>query len=210
MVSNSEYEDTIRTKGKHNAGIKTRDLYNYYISQLKPVDSILGGKTLGSYNISEKLYSEILKEINISIIRLIILDNFEFKLPSGLGKLSMVQRPLKYKLDENGELETKYLSLDYKATKDLWKSDPEAFKNKTKIFHTNEHTNGNRMAYKWSKKNNTVGGLDSYYFLACRQVKRAPSAFLKDPDLKLCFFEGYKRESTYVRVQEIINNKTKC
>jgi hypothetical protein len=182
-----------RTKGKHPADIKTKDLYNYYMSTIIPVESILGGKTKGEYDITEQLYSSILKEINLSIIKTIILENFEFKLPCNLGTLSMKQSPIEYKLDENGELDTKVLSVDYKATRKLWLEDDQARNEKKLIFLTNEHTNGNRMAYWWSKKSARVSGIAVYYFMACRQVKRAPVNYLKNKELGLTFFQKRKK-----------------
>lgn len=182
--------DTKRTEGKYKANVVTKDLYKAYKKNLKPVESITGGSTLGSYDISEKEYSNILKDINLAIVQMVILENFEFKLPYNLGRFSMIQRKITYELDEHGELKTKKLSVDYKATKDLWKSDDDAKLKKILVFHTNEHTDGNRMAYRWSKKGCAVTGLKSYFFLPCRQVKRAPAEYLKNPEYKLCFFEA--------------------
>jgi hypothetical protein len=178
-----------RSAGKKKVDVGNKDLYEFYKSQLKPVESIAGGETLGSYDIKAKLYGEVLRELNSRIFDLIILENFEFKLPYSLGKLSMVQKKVKIKLDENGELKTKNLAVNYKATNELWRNDEEARKNKTLIFHTNEHSDGNRMSYMWSKKGAKCQGLESYYFLACRTIKRKPSKFLSDPDLKLMFYE---------------------
>lgn len=182
-----------RTKGKYLADIKTKDLYKFYMDSITPIESIVGGKTRGEYDIKEKEYSNILKDINSAIIKAIILDNFEFKLPCNLGTLSMKQSPIQYKLDENGELDTGYLTVDYKATRELWAKDEKARLEKKLIFLTNEHTNGNRMSYWWSKSKARVIGIAVYYFVACRQVKRAPVKFLKDKELGLTFFEKKKK-----------------
>lgn len=190
-----------RTEGCRNADIVTHDLYLYYKSQIKPVESITGGETYGSYNITETIYSSILKDLNALIIDAIVLENFEFKLPYRLGVLSMVQKKVPYKLDENGNLMTKYLSVDYKSTKELWRNDSEALRLKSLIFYTNEHTDGNRMAYRWSKKQVGVTGIDSYYFLPCRKMKRRPAELLKE-NKGLCFFEN----TTYKDKMEKIFN----
>lgn len=179
-----------RTEGKYKTDIATKDLYKFYKKNLKPVESITGGLTLGSYDITEKQYSNILKDINLAIVQMVILENFEFKLPYNLGRFSMVQRKITYELDANGDLKTKRLSVDYKSTKDLWEKDEDARLKKILIFHTNEHTNGNRMSYRWSKKGCAVTGLKVYFFLPCRQVKRAPAEYLKNSEYKLCFFEA--------------------
>lgn len=180
-----------RTKGRYLVDVKTKDLYKFYINSISPVESILGGKTKGEYDITEKMYSSIIKDMNLAIINLIILENFEFKMPYNLGTLSMKQSQIKYKLDTNGELNTKFLSADYKATKELWAKDEEARKNRKLIFHTNEHSNGNRMAYWWSKKGAKVSGISVYFFIPCRQVKRAPAKYIKDRELGLNFYTKY-------------------
>lgn len=178
-----------RTSGKHKSDIGTKDLYDYYLRNVPMIESLSGGLTRGSYQMKQSEYCAILKDINISITRLIILENFEFKMPCQLGTVSIKQKPIKYKLDSNGELDTKYLSVDYKALKELWSKDEEARKNKTLVFHTNEHTNGYRMSFWWSRKKCKTKGIHLYYFLPCRQMKRAPASFLKDPDYKLTYFE---------------------
>lgn len=181
-----------RTKGKFKTDVKTKDLYDYYINGITPVESISGkGKTRGEYDITMKEYSSIVKDINLSIIKLIILENFEFKLPCNLGILSMRKAPIKFRLNEDGELDTKVLSANYKATRELWEKDEEARKQKKLIFHTNEHTDGNRMTYWWSKKKAKVSGIAVYFFMPCRQVKRFPAAFIKDRELGLNFYRKY-------------------
>lgn len=185
----TEYQIPKRTAGKNKADIVTKDFYKFYLSQVKPIESISGGTTLGSYKLSSKKHSDILKDINEGIINLIILENFEFKMPFGLGTTSMVQKKVKFRLDHKGELNTKNLAVNYKETIALWNRDENARINKNLIFHTNEHTSGYRMTYYWSKKVSKCSGISAYGFLACREVKRKPAQFLKDPDKKLMFFE---------------------
>jgi len=189
----NELNIPVRTKGKHKTDIKNSDLYKFYRKNIPSIESLSGKITSGSYDIKAKEYSDILKDINDNIINIIILENFELVLPYRLGTLSMKQRVVKFKLDKDGNLNTKNLSVDYKATKELWSNNLEAKNNKTLIFHTNEHTNGNRMSYWWSKKKAFVQGVSAYYFLPCRQVKRKPTEFLKNADNKLLFFETPKK-----------------
>ena len=185
-----KYQPPKRSKGRHISEILTQDLYKEYLAGINPVESITGkGKTLGSYKIKPKKYGDVLKDLNESIIRLIVLENFEYRLPFSLGKISMVQKKVKFKLDSDGNLNTKNLSVDFKATKELWSNDIAARESKQLIFHTNEHTNGCRMAFWWSKKGVKCQGLDVYYFTPCRAMKRSPAKFLKDSDYKLMFFE---------------------
>ena len=196
-----------RGKGKINSDIKALDLYNYYKKNIKPVESLSGGKTLGSFDIKQKDYTKILKDINGSIAKIIVTENFEFKIPCGLGYISMKQKKIDFKLDENGELYTKNLSVDQKATRDLWNSDEESRLKKVLIFHTNEHTNGNRMAYWWSKAKTKTFGLSNYYFRPCRTMSRMPAKYLKDSNYNLMYFEKLTEKDKNIL---IYNNKNKC
>lgn len=180
-----------RTKGKFLTDIKTKDLYNYYMESITPIESIKGGKTRGKYDITQQEYSAIIKDINLAIVKLVILENFEFKIPCNLGTFSVRQAPVRYKLKEDGELNTKILTADFKATRELWLKNEEARKAKKLIFHTNEHTNGNRMTYWWSKKGAKASGIAVYYFQACRQVKRLLKDYIMDKDLGLNFYCKY-------------------
>jgi hypothetical protein len=183
-----------RTSGKTNAHVKAKDIWKNYLKSIKPIESLAGGQTIGSYKLTQKEYSGILKDVNKEIIDAIILENFELKLPCGLGYLSVKQKPLKYELDERDELITKSLSIDYKALKDLWSTDDEAKEKRIKVYHTNENTNGNRMAFFWSKMKSHCFGIKPYYFKPCRDVKRLIASYLKDENLNLSFYINQTRK----------------
>lgn len=193
-----------RTKGKVNSDIKAKDIYDYYLNNIKPVESLAGGKTIGSFKITQKEHNSILKDLNKAIIEIIILENFEFKIPCQLGLLSMQQKPIAYKLDDEGELITKRLAVNYKALRELWSTDEEAKKSKTLVFHVNDNTNGNKMLYFWDKFYSKCFGIRVYYFMASRYMKRLPAKYLKDTELKLGF---YARVTKYDRYNKIQKNK---
>jgi hypothetical protein len=196
-----------RTKGKLNSDIGTPEIYKYYLKRVKPIESLAGGLTTGSYKIKPKEFGKILKDANKAVLDLIVKENFEFKIPCSLGFLSMRQSKVKYKLDNNGELMVRNLSIDFKATKDLWKVDEDAYKARSVVYHTNEHTNGNRMAYWWKKSKRPPFGCKVYYFLPCREMKRRPAKLLKNKELSLMFFE----EQTKAQKNLLIyNNKNRA
>ncbi len=189
-----------RGKSLVKSNTKTKDIYQFYKENLKPIytfkeniEENKENKTLGEYDISSKMFSNILRDINKELIKIMILENFEFKIPYRLGLISLKQKKIKIKLDENGELETKNLSLNFKATKDLWKEDDEAKKNKSLIFYTNEHTNGNKVSWWWSKKGANTLGIKVYYFKPCREMSRSHTPYLKDEKLNLQFYEAPKK-----------------
>mgnify|MGYP003635086132 CR=1 FL=1 len=99
------------------------DYFKYY-------DSIYcEQKTFNAYNVGEKLYKSIIRDFLGEVNDNIIHNNFEFKLPSRLGTLSIKKFKREFKTDENGKIITKF-PVDWKTTKDLWEKNPEAKKNK--------------------------------------------------------------------------------
>jgi len=182
-----------RGEGRLPIDVGTKDLYQFYINRISKIESIKGGKTRGSFEISQTQYSDILKEINSGIVDLMILENFEFKIPCSLGYKSIKQRKIKVKLDLNGNLDKMHLSPNWKATRDLWSKDNDALIAKTVIYHTNEHTNNYKMHYEWSKSGATTTGIGAYYFIVCRDNKRYLGSCLQSNN-KLQFYEPAKKK----------------
>jgi hypothetical protein len=196
-----------RGKGRLSSDITNEDFYKFYLKSVPMIESLGGGMTRGSYQITQTEYIKILEDINKEITRVIITENYEYKLPCSLGRISMKQKPLEYLLDDKGDLKTMKLSVDYKALRELWSNDEEARNNKTLVFHTNDHTNGNRMSWFWSKKGTKCVGLFPYYFIPCRQMKRSLPKILKEENLKLSFFERpLKREQINTNIYNNLNN----
>lgn len=79
-----------------------------------------------------------------------VFDNEEVTLPHNMGSLSVQGIKEKVHFDEEGKI--KGLSPNWRLTKELWEKDPTAKENKKLIFNTNEHTNGIRYKFLWSKK----------------------------------------------------------
>ncbi len=197
-----------RGKGIKKSDTKKKDIYQFYKDNLKPISSILSNEeTIGEYDISSKLHSDILKDIHTGIQEIMILENFEYKIPYSLGLLSLKQKKIKVELNADGELDTNKLKVDYKATRDLWKSDKEAMESKSLIFYTNEHTNGNRMSWWWSKKGAKTLGIGVYYFKPCREMSRIPAKYLKDKSLNLQYFEAPKKLAYMMNPKYINKNK---
>lgn len=71
----------------------------------------------------------------------IINTGSEYTLPFGLGKIYLTKVKCGVSKNKNGTLRINYPK-DYKATNDLWKSDPEAKKNRKFVRHLNRHSDG--------------------------------------------------------------------
>jgi hypothetical protein len=121
--------------------------------------------------IDKQLFAKIAKETNQEIINLIIEKNFEYLMPCNLGILSIKKALAVPRLRKDGKLASN-LTMDYKATRELWLTNPEARALKKKVFNLNEHSNGFRYSFYWSKKESTAMGKSVYMFKTVRANSR--------------------------------------
>ena len=98
-----------------------------------------------------------------------ILDGESVVLPVKSGKIEIIGKKVKPLLID-GKLSG--LAPDWVSTKELWKKDPEAKKNKKLIYHFNEHTNGIRYSIHWYKLYTGARYRSLYAFYAVRTFKR--------------------------------------
>lgn len=158
-------------KGKNSADFTIKDIYKRYINTIEK-------NTI--YDIKQVKFTSILKRFNTEILDLIVLKGYEVKLPM-LGVVRVSGRKVKLKLDENGNLDTSRLPVDYKATKELWSRDLEAAKNKKLIFITNNHTDGYKYFFHWTK--GRVKSISAVSFKLYRHHSRLISKVLKNREV---------------------------
>lgn len=170
-----------RGKNKIKVDFSSPEIYKGYCNSLTDKE--------GLYKVDKTLFTKVLKEANIALLELMMLHNLEFKIPCRLGNISLRKRKLRYKLNKDGTLDKKGLSVNHKLTNELWQNDPEAKKNKVKIYHTNEHYGGYKVNFFWSKRNSLCKGISIVQFKASRYAKRKLSGYLKDSNLSLEFYE---------------------
>jgi len=170
-----------RGKNKIQVDYSSPEIYQSYCESLIDKEGI--------YKVSKTVFTKVLKEANMALLELMMLYNFEFKIPCRLGTMSLRKKKVQYKLKEDGTLDTKGLSVNYKLTNELWNNDPEAKKNRVKIYHTNEHYDGYKVNFYWSKKNSLCKGLSIVQFKSSRYAKRKLNNYLKDTNLSLEFYE---------------------
>jgi ferric iron reductase protein FhuF len=129
--------------------------YPYYkeTCEEKPV-------TLNVYKDIAAMYSQFLIEMMI--------EKHTVSLPHRMGKLLVEGKKITPEFDEDGNI--KNLSIDFHRTNKLWAEDPEAKKNKVKVYHTNNHSGKIRYKIKWSKRN-MVG---SYKWLFAFKLAKHP------------------------------------
>lgn len=139
------------------------------------------------YYIKRSLYNKILKEYYKEISRMIIYENYEYKLPSRLGVICIRKYKPLNKI-ENGELINK-LPVDIGATMKLWNSNEEARKKKILLRHLNKHTDGYVAKFFLIKHTANFKNKSLYNFTATRTNKREVTVALKNPKLKIDYFK---------------------
>ena len=182
-----------QNKGKQKEKIKVNigmgDFYKYYC--LATFKESKGGKNTvhhkSVYNIPRSLYGKVIEFFHSNIVDEIMLDNFEYKIPSRLGTLTIRKRKPKLRFDDNGKL-INTMPIDWKATRELWDEDEECKKQKKLVRHLNEHTNGYVPFWNYSVNTATFKNKSVYKFKPTRTIKRQLSKILKDPNLKINYY----------------------
>jgi len=107
-----------------------------------------------------------------------VLDGDSITLPSKLGPISLQSFKPTIKIEDDGSI--KGLAPDWVKTKALWDRNPTAKENKKLVYHANEHTDGERIKYRWQKMLVNVANKKYYTFKASRNNKRLASAKIKE------------------------------
>ena len=100
-----------------------------------------------------------------------LLNGEEIDLPLKQGTLMVAGRKQQIRVDsETGNI--KGVTVDWKKTLLLWKENPEAKLMKKRIYHFNEHTNGNRYKIFWLNGYANMKNKSLMYFKATRHNSR--------------------------------------
>jgi hypothetical protein len=121
--------------------------------------------------VSLKEYLLIAAEFNQFLISQ-VLKGKEVTLPSNMGTLAIIGRKTKIKFEEGKVLG---LAPDWVRTKQYWLDNPKAKAKKKILFHENNHTDGVRYKFLWSKKRVLVPNKTMYALRLTRANKRAVS-----------------------------------
>lgn len=100
-------------------------------------------------------FKRILEQFNTNLRHLLLEGSEGFKMPYRLGYLQIVKYKPKTYTDKS-------LSVDYKTSKELNK----------KIYHLNEHSDGYKYRFYWSKNTNTIPDVYKYQVQLVRKNKR--------------------------------------
>lgn len=114
-------------------------------------------------------YAKIANAFNKFIIKLIF-EGHEVRLPSKIGITSIRGKYSPLVLDENGEIKSN--NVDFKATNELWEKCPACKEKKQRVFYSNEHSNGVKYVFAWSRKNVIIENKIFYEMTFTRTNKR--------------------------------------
>lgn len=170
-----------KAKIKIHAGLP--DFYKYYKANYKnPV----------TYSV----YAKVIKSLNKKLAQAIIYEGLEVKLPGRLGFLCIIKKKHKLRTDENGNVDTRYLPVDYKKTRELWakiypdKTEEEIKKipNRKRVFLRNTHSSGFIYSWYYNKFTSNAVNKSVYYFKPSRTNQRELAKFVKSDDFKDHYF----------------------
>ena len=141
--------------------------------------------------LSRKSVHEIYKRMFPEIVKLIIFDNLDYRMPCRLGSIRIKKKKASPTINEEGKLDTRKLSINWKKTKSLWEElypgktaeEIKLIKDKPRIKEINEHTNGYRMTWFWDKVTCNIPNQNAYYINLCREADKILSSAVKTNDL---------------------------
>lgn len=175
-------ENKIKTLG-------VNDFYEFYSRTYykEKVGNRMSINKRSRFYVTRTNYCNIISEFNKSMMQEVIYDNFEFILPARMGTIHIVKFKPKVRIDRTGRT-TYLLPINWKVTKELWNTDPEAKENKTLVRHLNEHTNGYICKLRYDKFKATYRWKSAYSFLPCRPFKDELAKFLQDPNREVNYY----------------------
>jgi len=165
---------------KNSLDIGSTQIYENYIADLDSFERAQG------YLLPQKVINAAVFDLNRRLMENMIMNNKFINLPYNLGNLAILKYQPKVRRKKNGNLS---LAIDYGETNKLWKDNPEAKDNRRYVYHTNRHSGGYIASFKWLKSRAKTKNIFGYKFVPVKQVKRDLAKAMKDPLIKIDFFE---------------------
>jgi hypothetical protein len=153
-----------------------REAYRYYKSR---VDN----------PIPYKKFREVWITLIDKVTKGIVEEGKDFTMPYRLGSVGIRKQKIRVKMNPDGSIDKRYLRPDWKATKELWKRDEEAKKDKRLVFHLNRHFGGYNAKWFWDKSTCIVKNQAAYSLTMSRENKRKLSEAIFDEDLEVDYYE---------------------
>lgn len=164
-------------------GIK--DIYRFYKQGVsKPVDM--------------HTFKRVWEDFADQVIQRIILEGKDFHMPS-LGDVGIRKQKVVVAMTPEGDIDKRYLRVDWKSTKDLWARDAEAKKRKQLVFHLNKHFNGFNVKWFWDRSTCLTINNTAYSLTMTRANKRLLAEVIHDDDNEVDYYEQKPKVRRYER-----------
>ena len=140
-------------------------------------------------NIGDKIYRNVLSDFSDILVKKLILENAEYKIPYGLGIMRIKKYKPNYQFDNNGKLIKGKPPIDWQKTRNHWKNFPET--KKVKFFYFNNY-HSEDWHYRWivGQGRATTVNRYSYLFLVNRKSQRLLGTTLRDENFRGDFYTG--------------------
>lgn len=115
--------------------------------------------------------------------------NIELGRRMGLIRVKKYKPKIKFYKDGNLNYKKSGLSVDWKATKELWATNPEAKENKTRLFHLNKHSRGYKFKVIWDKYSSNLINRYYYKFKPVRSIDRTIPIVLNTNSKEIDYYE---------------------
>jgi len=165
---------------RNTIDIGSNEIYKHYVDNLDSVEKEVG------YAIPQRIINAAVFDLNKKLVENMILKNRFIAMPYNLGSLGIMKNKPLVKMKENGRLN---LAIDFYETNKLWEENPEAKESKRYMYHRNLHSGGYVASFRWIKKKARVKNIFGYKFVPVKQAKRDLAKAMKDPLIKVDFFE---------------------
>ena len=165
---------------KNSLDIGSNHIYDIYVEGLDSFEKKQG------YLLPQRVINAAVFELNKRLVESMIMNNKFINLPYNLGTLAILKHQPTIKRKKNGNLS---LAIDYGETNKLWRDNPEAKETRRYVYHKNSHSGGYIASFKWLKSRAKTKNIFGYKFVPVKQAKRDLAKAMKDPLIKVDFFE---------------------
>jgi len=180
-----------KQKEKYTAHIKSSEFYQYYsLMHFKGYEEKRNRVIIdrnSSFYVSFSDYCKVIDSCNKMLRDKILYNSFDFNMPCRLGMLGIRKKKLIPWIGKDGEL-VNPLPVDWKATLDLWSSDPKAREDKKRVRHYNAHTKGFIAQWYYTTNKAIFQWKSAYSFIPCRTAKLELSKILQDEDRVIDYY----------------------
>jgi hypothetical protein len=161
------------------ADYKFKEIYNFYKERYKE-DAL-----------PRHIVKEIYKRLFPEIVKLMVFENLDYRLPARLGSLRIKKKEVGPRINQDGKLDTRGLSVNWKKTKQLWQkiypdktaNEISSIEGKPVVREMNEHSNGYRLIWFWDKSTCNVKNQSAYIINITRDNDKILSSAVKTNNL---------------------------